>query len=523
MIAWLKAFAKRHWPALRLRTILLMTLLFVATLPGFGALFLRVYENALVRQTEAELIAQGAALAANAAVAWPGNVVMLPPHGDYAPEPPGVDLSATPLLGERPTAIATPLTPDPAAVTAARALAPIAAQTARTTLASIMLVDRAGIVVLGPGLGRRLRGVGELDTALAGRPSTALRRNGSYHPRYSFEWLSRASALRIHHARPIIVNGRVAGVLLLSRSPRALFRGIYQDRGQIIVGIVLILAMLLVLTGLLSRGIARPIEMLGRATRRVAGGHYEVPEAPATAAIEIRALYADFAVMAAAIDRRSQYLRDFTAAISHEFKTPLAAIRGTVELIQDHHATMAEPERERFLANIAADADRLGRLVARLIELARADMASPEIGIATRLDGPVTRVADAFRSQTIAIIVKLVEPIPVVTIPGAAIELILAALVENSLQAGATTIDIGCSAETIDACLQILDNGPGIAPSDRDRLFEPFFTTRRAAGGTGLGLSIARSLLQAHGGEIELIAAGSGAAFSIRLPVQAVI
>ncbi|WP_298687601.1 hypothetical protein [uncultured Sphingomonas sp.] len=68
MIETLKAPIQRHWPRLKLRSILLLTFLAVAALPGFGALFLRVYENTLVRQTEAELVAQGAAMAAVAAV-----------------------------------------------------------------------------------------------------------------------------------------------------------------------------------------------------------------------------------------------------------------------------------------------------------------------------------------------------------------------------------------------------------------------------------------------------------------------
>ena len=68
MIAGAKAVIARHWPVLRLRTILFGTLLFVVALPGLGAIFLRVYENALVRRTEAELVAQSAALAATAAV-----------------------------------------------------------------------------------------------------------------------------------------------------------------------------------------------------------------------------------------------------------------------------------------------------------------------------------------------------------------------------------------------------------------------------------------------------------------------
>jgi hypothetical protein len=73
LIEGIKAPVRRHWPRLRLRTILLVTFVFVAALPGVGALFLRVYENTLVRQTEAELIAQGTTLAAAASAEWPGS------------------------------------------------------------------------------------------------------------------------------------------------------------------------------------------------------------------------------------------------------------------------------------------------------------------------------------------------------------------------------------------------------------------------------------------------------------------
>jgi signal transduction histidine kinase len=62
------------------------------------------------------------------------------------------------------------------------------------------------------------------------------------------------------------------------------------------------------------------------------------------------------------------------------------------------------------------------------------------------------------------------------------------------------------------------DDGPGVPPADRDRLFEPFFTSRREAGGTGLGLSIARSLLAASSGRVGLVEAEAGAVFEVRLP-----
>src|SRR3546814_16669373 len=67
-------------------------------------------------------------------------------------------------------------------------------------------------------LGGSLATLPEVRAALAGEPETVLRRNASYRAVYRFEWLSRAAAIRVHHARPIMVDGKVVGVLLLSRS-----------------------------------------------------------------------------------------------------------------------------------------------------------------------------------------------------------------------------------------------------------------------------------------------------------------
>ena len=238
MIQALRGWARSWWPPLRLRVILLTVLLFAAAMPAIGAVFLRTYENTLVRQTEAELTSQGAALAAAAGALWPGAVRDTTPAdpdarddpGYYRPEATSIDLRTSVLLPERPDAAPGPPA-EPQALVAAEVLEPILDQTSRSTLASILIVDRQGVVVRGLGQGGTLAALPEIQAALKGQARTVMRRNGAYHPRYSFEWLSRASALRLHHARPVRVNGQVVGALLLSRSPRALFRGVYQDRG----------------------------------------------------------------------------------------------------------------------------------------------------------------------------------------------------------------------------------------------------------------------------------------------------
>ena len=222
--------------------------------------------------------------------------------------------------------------------------------------------------------------------------------------------------------------------------------------------------------------------------------------------------------MAAAIERRSRYLRDFAAAVSHEFKTPLAGIGGAVELLQDHGATMSEAERARFLANISADNARLTQLVSDLLDMARADMARPEAGVAVDLSQPVARVVDSFAGRDITPAVDLPPGLAAVGVPEATLEKVLCVLIENSLQAGARRVDITARTLEDGVCLAVSDDGPGFPEQDRERMFEPFFTSRRADGGTGLGLPIARSLLAASGATIVAAHSDRGARFEIALP-----
>ena len=588
-----KALAKRHWPALSIRTILLATFVFVAALPGVGAVALRVYENTLVQQTEAELIAQGAVLAAVYRAAWerplpvrpatagvpllsqagkeeeagcriksgmteggercgppyavaPSQTLTSPhmvtpshtvtpaqagvagggarqgpreapasagvtdeavdealfPASSLAPEPPQIDLRADPVLPPAPAARrSAPADPEASAVAAL--LAPVVRDAGAVTLAGVRVLDARGTVVVGRGdVGRGYAHLPEVGEALAGRAATVLRdREGPASP---LEWLSRAVTIRVHHVRPVLADGRVVGAVMLSRSPRGLFVGIWQDRGKIALGIAMILAVLVVLATFLSRGIARPIRDLTRASEAVARGQVSVPEPPATAAVEIRDLYANFAIMAARIDARTRYLRDFAAAVSHEFKTPLTGIRGALELLTEHE--MDEAQRRRFLTNAGADADRLARLVQRLLDLARADMAP---GAGGWSDPPVAarQAADAVP----ALAIDAAGADGQVPLAAETLAAVLTILAENSRDAGATRATLTRTPRA----LRWHDDGPGIAPGDRDRIFTPFFTSRRERGGTGLGLPIARSLLSASGATIDLAESSAGAVFEI--------
>ncbi len=112
-------------------------------------------------------------------------------------------------------------------------LVPAFRETKLVTLSSIIMLDRNGTILNGPDTGTSLAALPEVRSALRGTPATVLRRNEQHIRHYQWEWLSRAANLRLHYARPIRVNGDVAGVLLVSplaaRAVSRDLRGLGQD------------------------------------------------------------------------------------------------------------------------------------------------------------------------------------------------------------------------------------------------------------------------------------------------------
>ena len=532
MLTPLKRRIARHWPRLRLRTIIFGTLLLVAALPGFGAVFLRVYENALVRRTEAELVAQAAAVAASAALLWPREGIAPPPlvklpdgrgvadsrtgSTRYEERPTEVDLATAPILPERPPAVATRLAPARGAVAVADRLAPVIGETQLATLASIRLIDGNGTLLNGTAKGRSLAGLTELASALGGTSVTVLRRANRDNPPALLALVSRASGVRFHHARPIRVEGQVVGAVLVSRTPPPLLSGMVEDAGKIALGVLAIFTILIGITAVLARAIVRPIETLSRATRSVAAGRATIPGDPSLKVVEIEALYADFRLMAEAIAARSQYLRDFAASLSHEFKTPLSGITGGIELIEDHGAEMSADERARFLANMRSDAGRLNLLLGRLMDLAKADMKRGSGSAAAAARASVAAVASGLERPGFAVGIDVPDAL-MLAIDAEALQSIATILIENAAQAGAAHVSVTAEVDDRQAVLCFADDGPGVPLGDRARIFDTFFTSRRENGGTGLGLAIARSLAEAEGGSLVLAEGEGGALFRLTL------
>ena len=231
----------------------------VMALPLVGLFFFRIYENQLIRQTEAELIAQGAAIAAIYAHEGAARPA-LPPEklGALMPRRPHTarrsrrlslqaDRAAPrPRLRQRSTDTAgCHRRPQPTLPSrrSARGLSGILADTQKTTLAGFRLLDPSGVVIAGrEDVGRSFADVEEVRAALAGRYASALSAASSATqpapPLYS---VSRGTGVRVFVALPVVVDGSVAGVVYLSRTPNNIVKHLYGERGKVMLAAISIL------------------------------------------------------------------------------------------------------------------------------------------------------------------------------------------------------------------------------------------------------------------------------------------
>src|SRR5262245_31633917 len=234
--------------------------------------------------------------------------------------------------------------------------------------------------------------------------------------------------------------------------------------------------------------------------------------------------------------RRVEEMRaDFVANASHELRTPLAALSGFIDTLKGP-ARNDPAARERFLAIMQVQADRMARLIDDLLSLSRIEL-SAHLRPDTQVDlGAIVRqVADSL--QTLArdrdVEVKTIGAHSALRVPGDRDELIrvFENLVENALKYAASgkRVDISLAlAEAPDgkreARVAVRDWGPGIAPEHLPRLTERFYrvdvSESRAQGGTGLGLALVKHILNRHGGRLNIESVlGQGATFTAHLPM----
>ncbi len=218
--------------------------------------------------------------------------------------------------------------------------------------------------------------------------------------------------------------------------------------------------------------------------------------------------------------------RDLIAAISHDLRTPLTSLQLLAQAIDDGLVGPGSEDR-RDLEEMSLHVHSLSAMVDDLFELTRLEAGDIQWSMQrVRLDELVSETVDAMRPQAAAKGIEVSARVPDGLAPAQAnpekLQRVLFNLIQNAIRHTPADGSVTVAAKPCDSGIEveIADTGTGIAPSDRERVFEPFFRgdSSRASGGSGLGLSICRAIIEVHGGQIWLSGTESGTRIRFTLP-----
>lgn len=300
----------------------------------------------------------------------------------------------------------------------------------------------------------------------------------------------------------------------------------------------------------MTRLVVRPIEAVSRAAGRVAAGARDF-SLPAPSAQELAELAGSLHEMTTALRSEEEALRSkvteleaakreleisqesvirserlasvgrLAAGVAHEIGNPIAAILGFEELLLT--GDLPEDEQRDFLVRMKAETERVNRVLRDLLDFARPHPESPESRRARAnpkeaIDIVAALVKPQKRMQALALELDFERSLPDVTIGLERLQQVLLNLVLNAADAATTKILVRATRDADVVRLTVEDDGPGVAADVREKLFEPFVTTKDVGKGTGLGLAVCRGLVEAAGGTISLGETSlGGAAFVVML------
>jgi signal transduction histidine kinase len=273
----------------------------------------------------------------------------------------------------------------------------------------------------------------------------------------------------------------------------------------------------------LSRSITAPLERLTASVEAFGRGDLGA-RANIEAEDEVGRLARSFDEMAARIEAARRAEKELLANVSHELRTPLARMKVALELLQIRD----DPAAQKRIRGLNEEIDELDRLVADVLTASRLDLASQPL---RKVVLPVREVLEKARARVLALApeqaVEVEAPEPLtVHADEALLSRALDNLIENARKYGGNggaPILASAQREGAGVLFTVRDHGPGFAPDELARVFEPFFRgegARGQAAGYGLGLALARRVAEAHGGSIRALnAEGGGAKMELRIPL----
>ncbi len=505
-----------------LRTLIVSIILTVLALPLVGIGSIRILESFLHRQTESKLISE-AAYVRGLFLSAIEEMTVPPPLRHIATRPPPQDDVYDPYFAKIDMLDETVLPPyggprragkmpHETMVKAGQKIEPLLKEVQRQNLSAVRLLDLNGIAVAstGEGLGMDYSNIEEVQQALRGEFASVVRERAA-QPSNPGLW-NRASRVRIHVALPIFEGQELLGVVYMNRTGLSLFMDAWETHYTFALILILILTIGIGL--FISHLLIRPFRVLIEKASRIASGREVEPlVVGSTAPKEAHELANALTAMVDTLDRRMAYVKEFTSNVSHEFKTPLTSIRGSVEILQSNWHEMSDEERERFIGIIDSDVERMGRLVQRLIELTRLETTKPKEG-SCDLMACLEELQASYRHAGHDIALgSAAEDVHVDMVPDM-VETLFINLLDNAVKHGKGK-DVAVLVEP-GPTVRVKDKGPGISKANVNLIFKRFFTTSRDQGGTGLGLPMVKAILDAHGGDIGVTSDEDGTAFTIR-------
>ena len=292
-------------------------------------------------------------------------------------------------------------------------------------------------------------------------------------------------------------------------------------------GIALFLSILL--SWLISRWIAAPLDRMADVSRAVAAGDYDQRLKPGGPQ-EVRGLAITFNEMVTRVQEGQKAQRDFVANVSHELKTPLTSIQGFAQAILD--GTAQDKDSQQHAAQVVYDeAQRLHRLVEDLLELARMDAGQIDFH-QDRVDIMALLIAVVERLSVKAVeagvnVINTVGQLPVLIGDGDRLAQVFMNLIDNAIKHTPEDGQVSLWGEYADGWISIHveDSGPGIPEDELSRIFERFYQLDKARPGgvdrgVGLGLAITREIVRSHQGRmVAQSELGRGSRFTVQLPV----
>ncbi|MGR6923574.1 DUF4153 domain-containing protein [[Actinomadura] parvosata] len=274
---------------------------------------------------------------------------------------------------------------------------------------------------------------------------------------------------------------------------------------EVRIAVAVVLALIMV--QVLAMGMTKPLRQMARAAQTIAKGSYTL-RVSATSRDEVGELARAFNAMAADLGEVDRQRRELVANVSHELRTPITGLRAVLENVVDG-VSAADPVTMR---TALAQTERLGRLVAQLLDLSRLDSGARLIEAEAVELAPL--IEQAVREASLAREDVVIRP----SVPGDLVvradpdllAQVLANLLDNAVRHSPPSgvVTVGGSASGSAVRVTVADQGPGIPASARARVFERFsrLDAGRAAdaGGAGLGLAIVKEIVELHGGSIRI-------------------